>query len=46
MIQIFTDENVGKDGLLPITQEDGKNGAIVFISTVSVLLGFGPISGL
>jgi len=30
---------------IPISAEDGKNGALVFISAVSVLSGVAPIAG-
>ena len=29
-------------GLLPITAEDGRNGALTFITAMSVLMGFSP----
>jgi len=30
---------------IPISAEDGKNGALVFVSAVSVLSGVAPIAG-
>ena len=44
IFQIFNSEEGAQDGMIPVTKETGKNGAIVFVSTVSILLGFGPIS--
>jgi len=29
-------------GLLPITAEDGRNGALTFVTAMSVLMGFTP----
>ena len=29
-------------GLLPITAEDGRNGALTFVTAISVLMGFSP----
>jgi len=30
---------------IPISAEDGRNGALVFVSAISVLSGFAPIAG-
>lgn len=32
-------------GLLPITAEDGRNGALTFVAGISVLMGVAPPAG-
>ena len=38
----LTDDGDHSVGLLPITAEDGRNGALTFVTAMSVLMGFSP----
>jgi len=43
--QLFSgnpDEGDDSVGLLPITAEDGRNGALTFVAGISVLMGVAP----
>ena len=43
--QLFSgNRDMGDDsvGILPITAEDGRNGALTFVTAMSVLMGFSP----